>query len=335
MQEERILSFSQPSLLSHGYAIVKSSAIEQETIENAWRCADEFFKGEDVIKKKSKGHSKYGWKRVGNCKERIQFRLGGETNPWGDEDGNPSGKKRAFVDRVSRDDFEDELEKVIKIAPTNFTEGGLGGEAAELQRALTEVSVMFRNLAKQAFVDILSDHVLPDGEEEEKSHLRQDIIHQFLSEPEDSVSASVLNVYRYFNSQPSSTEKPPESEYSKNCRQHIDPGLITILGRGDSPGLQLFLPYSSGGRGEGEERGEWVAAEEIVKEDEWLILVGESLEMVHNRMVKEKESSSPFTSSLHRVVEGKRERTNIIFELRPRVNKSVGMYTSSGEFSKN
>lgn len=132
---------------------------------------------------------------------------------------------------------------------------------------------------------------------------------------------SVLNLYHYFND--ALCEEEP-------CREHADPGLITILCRSTNPALQARAPvppdarpeWSKPGCDAAYERG-WrdvepamdVCAERAGHASEsglvLIALVGETLERL---------SAGRFLSCRHRVASAEGERFNVAYELRPRVH---------------
>ena len=125
--------------------------------------------------------------------------------------------------------------------------------------------------------------------------------------------ASVLNFYRYFND---GTDAP------ENCVEHTDPGVLTLLGRGTSPGLQLddngrasatprctgAAPFAAGG-GRPAAGPRWVLVEPLMQRGDLVVLVGESLARATGGLLP---------ACAHRVVGGAEERLNLAYELRPR-----------------
>eukprot|EP00927_Polykrikos_kofoidii_P075203 TRINITY_DN71295_c0_g1_i1.p1 TRINITY_DN71295_c0_g1~~TRINITY_DN71295_c0_g1_i1.p1 ORF type:complete len:390 (+),score=67.49 TRINITY_DN71295_c0_g1_i1:173-1342(+) len=135
-------------------------------------------------------------------------------------------------------------------------------------------------------------------------------------------SKSVLNFYKYFNAD--TCEDEP-------CREHADPGLVTVLCRSTNPALQVRLPRQPGGTPgrSAEYDAEWHEIEsvmdacgsEIARKDtnveacnhglQLLVIVGETLERL---------SGARLASCRHRVVPASGPRMNIAYELRPNVN---------------
>lgn len=104
-------------------------------------------------------------------------------------------------------------------------------------------------------------------------------------------SLSILNIYNYFN-ELNNTEE--------NCVKHVDPGLLTVLTKGSKKGLEVF----------DSDKNDWYLIENVMKENQLIVIIGESLELLSNRRMH---------GLLHRVghfEEG--SRLNIAFELRPR-----------------
>jgi len=151
--------------------------------------------------------------------------------------------------------------------------------------------------------------------------------------PERGLSTSVFNCYYYFNEDSGGTG---EHDSSSNCVEHTDPGLITVLGRGTAPGLEVepreagaAVPCCTGARpfdalevgaGAGADTGAgaaklgaerpWVLLEPLMAADDVVVLVGESLG---------RATGGRFPPCLHRVVGNgtQQPRLNITYELRP------------------
>lgn len=126
---------------------------------------------------------------------------------------------------------------------------------------------------------------------------------------------SVLNLYHYFN-EAGCDEEP--------CREHADPGLLTVLCRSTNEALQVRLPTQPGGApGEAASYEEpWRDVEPLMDEGlraadarpgdvVLLIATGETLERL---------SGSSLASCRHRVTEASGRRFNAAFEMRPRMN---------------
>ncbi|CAE7236418.1 ftsH [Symbiodinium sp. CCMP2592] len=132
---------------------------------------------------------------------------------------------------------------------------------------------------------------------------------------------SVLNLYHYFNEDP---EEP--------CRQHADPGLVTVLCCSSTrKGLEVRLPLEPGGAPGlpatyDEEWQDVEAAMDLRRTDAqvsqdpsnsapeafcFLVIVGETLERL---------SAGHHPACLHRVARTSEPRFNMAFELRPRCN---------------
>jgi len=110
--------------------------------------------------------------------------------------------------------------------------------------------------------------------------------------PESTFGCSVFNVYHYFNT-PDIT--------AQNCVQHIDPGLITVLAKSSiSEGLEITEGVT----------GNWRPIERSMRENDVLVLIGETLERVTDHRVK---------GNLHRVEKSTKPRLNLTFEMRPRL----------------
>eukprot|EP00039_Didymoeca_costata_P003347 m.67055 g.67055 ORF g.67055 m.67055 type:complete len:172 (-) comp11855_c0_seq1:279-794(-) len=155
------------------------------------------------------------------------------------------------------------------------------------------------------------------------------------------MSQSVLNYYHYFNkkSDTDSTQeinngvKGSEEKLIENCVAHTDPGLLTVLCRGTTPGLEVLersaeeaKPCCEGASafhetdplGDGKDgmevvgdKREWTVLEPIMKDNQVVVLVGETLSRVTN---------GAYPACLHRVSEGDTTRINIAYELRPVVS---------------
>jgi len=126
---------------------------------------------------------------------------------------------------------------------------------------------------------------------------------------------SVLNLYHYFNV--ADCEEEP-------CRAHADPGLVTVLCRSTSPGLQVQLPVRPGGAPglHATYEGIWRDAELAMDEAAaptgsgaagcmLLMAVGETLERL---------SGCAVPPCRHRVARTLGPRFNMAYEMRPRVN---------------
>ena len=136
---------------------------------------------------------------------------------------------------------------------------------------------------------------------------------------------SVLNLYHYFNEE-TCLEEP--------CRQHADPGLVTVLCRSSTTGLEVRLPLKPGGAPgiHATYQEEWQDVEEVMDQCAqdagatgrgvegsevfcFLVIVGETLERL---------SAGRHPACLHRVARPRRTaaqpRFNMAFELRPRCN---------------
>ena len=133
---------------------------------------------------------------------------------------------------------------------------------------------------------------------------------------------SVLNLYHYFNEDP---EEP--------CRQHADPGLVTVLCLSSTrKGLEVRLPLEPGGApglpaSYDEEWQDVEAAMDLQRTGNahlsqdptnsgqeafcFLVIVGETLERL---------SAGHHPACLHRVARTAEPRFNMAFELRPRCN---------------
>lgn len=122
---------------------------------------------------------------------------------------------------------------------------------------------------------------------------------------------SVLNLYHYFNNEQCADEP---------CREHADPGFLTVLCRSSNAALQARLPRRAGGAPgiPAEYEDEWVDLEPQMDaggaadgEVTLLIAVGETLERL---------SGGTFASCRHRVARVEGLRFNMAYELRPRLN---------------
>jgi len=129
-------------------------------------------------------------------------------------------------------------------------------------------------------------------------------------EPLGGKHKSVLNLYHYFND--GGCEEEP-------CREHADPGLVTILCRSTNAGLQVRLPRCPGGApGHAAEYEEaWLDVEPAMDDcaheggPVLLAAVGETLERL---------SGCRVPSCRHRVAKTVGPRFNAAYELRPRTN---------------
>jgi len=126
-------------------------------------------------------------------------------------------------------------------------------------------------------------------------------------------SKSVLNLYNYFNEE--ACEEAP-------CREHADPGLLTVLCRSSNAALQVRFPLRPGGS-----PGKAAEYEDVWRDIEpemdrhcsqdssgdivLLVVVGETLERL---------SAGTFPSCRHRVARCQGLRFNMAYELRPRMN---------------
>jgi len=110
--------------------------------------------------------------------------------------------------------------------------------------------------------------------------------------PEGKVSTSVFNIYHYYNTL--------EVKDTINCRQHIDPGLITVLSRGTISGLQISDPSYP--------QAEWIVIENYIAPNEVVVIAGETLKLVTGGRVK---------GCRHWVGKNTRSRVNMAFEMRP------------------
>jgi len=132
---------------------------------------------------------------------------------------------------------------------------------------------------------------------------------------------SVLNIYHYYNEE-ACDEEP--------CREHADPGLLTLLCRSTNAALQVRLPLS------GEAPAQVVAYEDMWRDVEpamdaavhaapspscceesdgsgfvLLAIVGETLERL---------SGKRLAACQHRVARAAGTRLNMAYEMRPRIN---------------
>eukprot|EP01120_Amphizonella_sp_Union-15-10_P012334 TRINITY_DN5456_c0_g1_i2.p1 TRINITY_DN5456_c0_g1~~TRINITY_DN5456_c0_g1_i2.p1 ORF type:complete len:257 (+),score=45.24 TRINITY_DN5456_c0_g1_i2:98-868(+) len=105
------------------------------------------------------------------------------------------------------------------------------------------------------------------------------------------LSSSVLNVFNYFNSS--------DIEKTVNCREHIDPGLITVLGKGTVGGLLVRDPTRSDVT--------WISVEDLMEPSDVIILTGQTLNFLTGGKVE---------GNLHWVGKNTSSRVNITFELR-------------------
>lgn len=127
-----------------------------------------------------------------------------------------------------------------------------------------------------------------------------------------SKAKSVLNFYKYFNDE--ACEEEP-------CREHADPGLLTVLCRSTNPALQLRLPVARGRSGAYEDvwrnvepamdaaalNGQGRVGQDCVL----LVIVGETLERL---------SGGRLAACQHRVAKVVGPRLNLAYEMRPRQN---------------
>ena len=121
---------------------------------------------------------------------------------------------------------------------------------------------------------------------------------------------------------------------TENCREHTDPGLVTVLGRGTANGLEVDAtgsagrapccsgtrPFDGGGEAETETAAggagttpgaiQWLLTEPRMGPDDCIILLAESTARATGGRVP---------AAVHRVVETDEERLNVAFELRPSV----------------
>eukprot|EP01121_Diplochlamys_sp_Union-15-3_P000174 TRINITY_DN10161_c0_g1_i1.p1 TRINITY_DN10161_c0_g1~~TRINITY_DN10161_c0_g1_i1.p1 ORF type:complete len:179 (+),score=17.98 TRINITY_DN10161_c0_g1_i1:137-673(+) len=108
--------------------------------------------------------------------------------------------------------------------------------------------------------------------------------------PVGKVSTSVFNVYHYFNT--------ADAKELVNCRQHVDPGLITVLGRGTMNGLEIRDSFLS---------DDWISIEKYMTDNEVVVIAGETLNLVSGGRIK---------GGLHWVNKSEKERLNLTFEMR-------------------
>eukprot|EP01114_Cavostelium_apophysatum_P021566 TRINITY_DN7568_c0_g1_i1.p1 TRINITY_DN7568_c0_g1~~TRINITY_DN7568_c0_g1_i1.p1 ORF type:complete len:286 (-),score=34.91 TRINITY_DN7568_c0_g1_i1:6-863(-) len=103
---------------------------------------------------------------------------------------------------------------------------------------------------------------------------------------------SVFNLYHYFNTN--------ETVSAENCAEHTDPGLITVLGKGTSFGLEVTDLKS----------GSYLGVEQFMEDGrDLLVLPGETLQRLTGGKVR---------GNLHRVVKNGQSRINMAYEMRPK-----------------
>jgi len=109
--------------------------------------------------------------------------------------------------------------------------------------------------------------------------------------PMDAFSTSVFNVYHYFNTESSAD--------SCNCIPHVDPGLVTVLAKATTPGLELQHPITE----------TWTIIENYIQDNHIILLPGETLQRL---------TDNQFKGNLHRVGKASRDRINLTYEMRPK-----------------
>eukprot|EP00929_Paragymnodinium_shiwhaense_P084481 TRINITY_DN45178_c0_g1_i4.p1 TRINITY_DN45178_c0_g1~~TRINITY_DN45178_c0_g1_i4.p1 ORF type:complete len:447 (-),score=115.49 TRINITY_DN45178_c0_g1_i4:405-1745(-) len=264
------------------------------------------------------------YKREGDLKERVQLRRCGGRRPTAA--ARPGGVKGSGSGEASESG-----------------DGSLVPILADAVDALEDVS--------QACLDAWCEHggVLSKSPKtaagcQKTAAASQDLLREVgdyhFFEPDSSRSAassakskSVLNLIQYFNDS-SCSEEP--------CREHADPGLLTILCRSSHPegGLQVRFPQMHGGSQDAGSSGRaycerWRPPGEAVSyADEWQSLeplmdelarqkAGEDGGMVLLAIVDEtleRLSNWRFPACRHRVSPQHGLRSNITYEMRPRVN---------------
>jgi len=233
----------------------------------------------------------FAYKQQGNLKQRLQVRRSAKVDGVSNLQALGASESEGFLDTS--------LEPKLCVALIATALDVFEAVALAAFDAWCDASGVPAREALQTFGDpnFLSDSTEPHGK-----------------------CKSVLNLYHYFNDV--ECEEEP-------CREHADPGLITILCRSTNAGLQVRLPQRPGG----------LPGCRAHYEDSWLDIetamdvcshghAGEGHESLGRSIVLlaivgetlERLSGAKLAACQHRVARTRGPRFNMAYELRPRTN---------------